>query len=164
MVEKMVQVEVNRQEIEPYLPPVFKMLRDLEKEELIQRFVSVEFNRFLNYYRHSGDLNAQAADRRGPKAQTQRPPGRPMQRLFINVGRMDNIREGAIVRLVCEQAGIGSDRIGQIQLKRDYTLFDVDKEVVAKVVKSLKGARLDRRKVDIRFADSAKPGAKKKES
>jgi ATP-dependent RNA helicase DeaD len=165
MVEKMVQVAVNRQEIEPYLPPVFKMLRNLEKEELIQRFVSVEFNRFLNYYRHSEDLNAHTAAGRGPKAnKPQRQPGRPMQRLFINVGRMDNIREGAIVRLVCEQSGIGSDKIGQIQLKREYTLFDVDKEVAAKVVKSLKGARLDKRKVDIRFADAERPGAKKKGS
>ena len=85
-----------------------------------------------------------------------------MQRLFINVGRMDNIREGAIVRLVCEQAGIGSDKIGQIQLKREYTLFDVEKQLASKVVKSLKGARLDKRKVEIRFADSGKPGAKKK--
>jgi ATP-dependent RNA helicase DeaD len=162
MVEKMVQVEVNRQEIDPYLPPVFKMLRNLEKEELIQRFVSMEFNRFLNYYRHSGDLNAHMATGRAPKEKSQRQPGRPMQRLFINVGRMDNIREGAIVRLVCEQAGIGSDKIGQIQLKREFTLFDVDKQLAARVVKALKGARLDRRKVEIRFADSAKPGAKKK--
>jgi ATP-dependent RNA helicase DeaD len=162
MVEKMVQVEVNRQEIEPYLPPVFKMLRNLDKEELIQRFVSMEFNRFLNYYRHSGDLNAHTAAGRASRAKSQRQPGRPMQRLFINVGRMDNIREGAIVRLVCEQAGIGSDKIGQIQLKREYSLFDVEKQLASKVVKSLKGARLDKRKVDIRFADAAKPGAKKK--
>jgi ATP-dependent RNA helicase DeaD len=162
MVEKMVQVAVNRQEIEPYLPPVYKMLQNLEKEELIQRFVSVEFNRFLNYYRHSEDLNAQVAAGRAPKAKSQRQPGRPMQRLFINVGRLDNIREGAIVRLVCDQAGIGSDKIGQIQLKREFTLFDVDKQVAARVVKALRGAMLDKRKVEIRYADSAKPGAKKK--
>ncbi len=162
MVEKMVQVEVNRQEIEPYLPPVYKTLRDLDKEELIQRFVSVEFNRFLNYYRHSGDLNAHTAGGRAPRAKSQRQSGRPMQRLFINVGRMDNIREGAIVRLVCEQTGIGSDKIGQIQLKREYTLFDVEKQVAARVVKALRGARLDKRKVEIRFDDAAKPGSKKK--
>ena len=157
----MVQVEVNRQEIEPYLPPVFKMLRNVEKEELIQRFVSVEFNRFLDYYRHSDDLNADRTAGRRPKGKSQRLPGKPMQRLFINVGRMDNIREGAIVRLVCEQAGIGSDKIGQIQLKREYALFDVEKQVAAKVVKALKGARLDKRKVEIRFADDVKPGGQK---
>jgi ATP-dependent RNA helicase DeaD len=162
MVEKMVRVEVNRQEIEPYLPPVYKTLRHLDKEELIQRFVSVEFNRFLDYYRHSEDLNAARTAGRKPRAKSQRIPGKPMQRLFINVGRMDNIREGAIVRLICEKAGIGSDKIGQIQLKREYSLFDVDKEVAARVIKSLKGARLDKRKVDIRFADAAKPGTKKK--
>jgi ATP-dependent RNA helicase DeaD len=164
MVERMVRVGVNRQEIEPYLPPVYKMLQHLEKEELIQRFVSVEFNRFLEYYRHSEDLNAHVTPGHRPKAKPQRQPGRPMQRLFINVGRLDNIREGAIVRLVCDQAGIDSDKIGQIQLKREFTLFDVDKQVAAKVVKALRGAKLDKRKVEIRFADSGKPGAKKKGS
>jgi ATP-dependent RNA helicase DeaD len=162
MVEKMVRVEVNRQEIEPYLPPVYKILQDLGKEELIQRFVSLEFNRFLDYYRHSDDLNAHVAIGRKSKAKPQRLPDKEMQRLFINVGRMDNIREGAIVRLVCEQAGIGSDKIGQIQLQREYTLFDVDKQVAAMVVKALRGAKLDKRKVEIRFADTTKPGGRKK--
>jgi ATP-dependent RNA helicase DeaD len=164
MVEKMVRVAVNRQEIEPYLPPVYKMLQNLEKEELIQRFVSVEFNRFLDYYRHSDDLNAHVAAGRKAQAPPPRQPGKPMQRLFINVGRMDNIREGAIVRLVCDQTGIGSDKIGQIQLKREYSLFDVDKQVAGKVVKALKGTRLDKRKIEIRFADTTKPGVKKKKS
>lgn len=162
MVEKMVQVEVNRQEIEPYLPPVYKTLRDLDKEELIQRFVSVEFNRFLDYYRHSDDLDASATAGRRPRAKSQRTPGKPMQRLFINMGRRDNIREGAIVRLICEKTGIDSGRIGQIQLKREYTLFDVEKQVAARVVKALRGARLDKRKVEIRFDDAARPGSKKK--
>ena len=85
-----------------------------------------------------------------------------MQRFFINVGRMDNIREGAIVRLVCDRAGIRSDRIGQINLKREFSLFEVDKTVASKVLKALKGSQLDNHTIEIRLADGTKPGARKK--
>ncbi len=162
MVEKMVRVQVNHQEIERYLPPVYNALKDISKEELIQRFVSTEFNRFLEYYRHSDDLNAHPAESKKPAAKSKRLPARQMRRFFINMGRMDNIREGAIVRLVCDKAGIRSDKIGQINLKREFCLFDVDKIVASKVLKALKGAQLDNRAIEIRYADNAKPDGKKK--
>lgn len=156
MVTKMVNVEVNQDEIAPYLPPAYKLLEGLDREELIQRFVSMEFNRFLDYYRDTGDLNA-----RQPKKTTSTTKARKLRRdetqsFFINVGRMDKIREGAIVRLVCERTGIRSDRIGQIAMKREFSFFDVDKKVAAAVLKALKGAKLDDRKIVIRYADKPK--------
>jgi ATP-dependent RNA helicase DeaD len=160
MVDKMVRVQVNHQEIERYLPPVYQALKEISKEELIQRFVSAEFNRFLDYYRHSDDLNAHPAAVGRPAVKFKRPPAKEMRRFSINVGRNDNIREGAIVRLVCDKAGIRSDRIGQIHLKREFSLFDVDKTVAARVFKALKGAQLDNRTIDIRFADDIKPAGK----
>ncbi len=163
MVEKMVHVDVNQEEIEPYLPPVYKALGDIGKEELIQRFVSVEFNRFLDYYRDTGDLNARQG-KRTKTTKTRRMPRKDVQSFFINVGRMDNIREGAIVRMVCDQAGIRSDKIGQISLKREFSFFDVDKRVASKVFKALKGTKLDQRKIEIRYADKAKAGGRKKKT
>ena len=165
MVEKMVRVDVNHQEIEPYLSPVYKALQNLGKEELIQRFVSVEFNRFLDYYRDSGDLNAYRAvktEKTKPAARQKHTPGNGMRRMFISVGRLDNIRAGAIVRLVCDKAGIRSDKIGQIDLKRQFSLFDVDRLVAAKVLKALKGAKLDKRTIEVRYADNMPPAGKKK--
>ena len=51
LVERMVSAEVNNKEIDNYLPPVLETLSAFSKEELIRRFVSAEFNRFLDYYR-----------------------------------------------------------------------------------------------------------------
>jgi ATP-dependent RNA helicase DeaD len=162
MVDKMVQVGVNMDEIEPYLPPVYKALGKLDKEELIRRFVSVEFNRFLDYYRNSADLNAYPSRSGKPAPKPRRLSDQNVQSLFINVGRLDNIHEGAIVRLICDKAGIRSDKIGQITLKREFSFVDVDKRVARKVFKSLKGTQLDTRKIEIRFADRAAARVKKK--
>jgi ATP-dependent RNA helicase DeaD len=126
MVDKMVQVGVNMDEIEPYLPPVYKALGKLDKEELIRRFVSVEFNRFLDYYRNSADLNAYPPRSGKPAPKPRRLSDQDVQSLFINVGRLDNIHEGAIVRLICDKAGIRSDNIGQITLKREFSFVDVE--------------------------------------
>lgn len=162
MVDNMVQVGVNMDEIEPYLPPVYKALGKLDKEELIRRFVSVEFNRFLDYYRNSADLNAYPPRSGKPAPKPRRLSDQDVQSLFINVGRLDNIHEGAIVRLICDKAGIRSDNIGQITLKREFSFVDVNKRVAQKVFKSLKGTKLDTRKIEIRFADRATARVKKK--
>jgi len=175
MVDKMVQVDVNHKEIDKYLPPVYEALGALSKEDLIQRFVSVEFNRFLDYYRNTGDLNVQPVSRRTQPSMkrdaksTAKPFGQPrrmsadsIQSFFINIGRLDNIREGAIVRLVCENAGIRSHKIGQISMKREFSFFDVDKAVAPKVLKALKGAKLDKRTIEIRLTDKPKSTPRKK--
>lgn len=156
MVSKMVHVDLNPEEIEPYLPPVYKALEAFSKEELIQRFVCVEFNRFLDYYRNTGDLNAHQPSKTKPSGKPRKLRRDETQSFFINVGRMDKIKEGAIVRLVCEAAGIRSDKIGQIAMKREFSFFDVDKRVAEQVLKALKGAKLDDRKIVIRYADKPK--------
>nr|MDA3832354.1 DEAD/DEAH box helicase [Spirochaetales bacterium] len=53
MINKMVEVKVDQKEIERFLPLVYNTLDCLTKEELIQKFVSNEFNRFLNYNKNS---------------------------------------------------------------------------------------------------------------
>ena len=155
LVDKMVGVDVNGREIEKYLPPVYEALRSFSKEELIQRFVSAEFNRFLDYYRDSGDINAKVRKRAQAAPRAERLTRKKTRRFFINVGRLDKLREGAIVRLVCDKAGITSNKLSSIALKREFSFFDVENSVAEKVLKSLKGAKLDGRKIHVRFAEQA---------
>ncbi len=57
MVSKMENVEIEHSEIDPYLPVIYRKLAWLDKEEVIKRFVALEFNRFLEYYRDASDIN-----------------------------------------------------------------------------------------------------------
>src|SRR5690606_41299697 len=47
------------EEINAYLPSINEVLEDLSKEELIKKMVSVEFNRFISYYRINSDLSVE---------------------------------------------------------------------------------------------------------
>jgi ATP-dependent RNA helicase DeaD len=57
LIDKLENTEVNETQIEQFLPMIYKKLAWLERDELIKRFVSDEFNRFLAYYKNAEDLN-----------------------------------------------------------------------------------------------------------
>ena len=65
LANKIKDTEVDH-EIDNYLPAINNVLEDLTKEELIKKIVSVEFNRFLNYYKKNRDISSQSSgnDRR----------------------------------------------------------------------------------------------------
>ncbi len=88
MVNRLVTVDINHEEVGKFLDPVYETLAGLSREELIQRFVSTEFNRFLDYYRNAKDINAtaKAGDR------TDRPNSKPNGR---RDARRTNSRSGA---------------------------------------------------------------------
>jgi len=161
MVERLVATEVNDKEIDHYLPPVMETLSALSREELIRRFVSAEFNHFLDYYRGAEDINVKDKKRKKKIEKAERRFAGNTQRFFINVGRLDKLKEGAIVRLVCDRSGISSKKLGRIELKREFSFFDVEKKVAKKVLKSLKGVTLDGRKVRATFAEKQKKARKK---
>ena len=56
-VDKMENVDLEHQEIDSYLPIIYRKLEWLEKEDVIKRFVALEFNRFLEYYKKAKDIN-----------------------------------------------------------------------------------------------------------
>lgn len=69
LVEKIQKVEVNEEQISPFMDDVYKTLDGLSKEELIKHFVSAEFNRFLAYYKDAKDINVSGEQRDEPYRQ-----------------------------------------------------------------------------------------------
>jgi ATP-dependent RNA helicase DeaD len=170
LVNKMVQVKVNEDEIGPFLESIYGILGGYSKEELIQRFVSAEFNRFLDYYRGAEDLNAARGDdsrgdrgERGERSERgdrgERAPRGEYQRFFINVGRLDKINAGAIVRLVCNATGINSKALGRVDLNREFSFFEVEKAMADKVLPGLKGAELDGRVIRVEKTEEGGGGS-----
>lgn len=57
LIDNIQKIEVNQDQINPFMPAVMEKLGHMEKEDLIKHFVSAEFNRFLDYYQDARDLN-----------------------------------------------------------------------------------------------------------
>jgi ATP-dependent RNA helicase DeaD len=162
MISKMVDVDVDYDEIEPFLSPVYDTLKGLSREELIQKFISIEFNRFLEYYKDSQDINAPLSkriDSSYPSKKSEKSsntlPGKS-KRFFLNVGAMDNLSKKNFIKVLCSIAGISSQKIGAIEIMREFSFFEVESGVAAKVLKTMKGATLDGREINIEYAEKKK--------
>ncbi|HEC42595.1 MAG TPA: DEAD/DEAH box helicase [Bacteroides sp.] len=60
LVDRVEKVELNSAQIDEFLPEINSKLSWLSREDLIKHFVSVEFNRFLSYYKNAPDLNVES--------------------------------------------------------------------------------------------------------
>lgn len=79
LIDNIQGVEVNQDQINPFMPAVMEKLGHMDKEDLIKHFVSAEFNRFLDYYKNARDLNdikAGGRDRDGRKGRDRDGGGR----------------------------------------------------------------------------------------
>jgi len=164
LISKIHDVEVNEVAIARYLPQIYSQLEDLSKEELIKRFVSDEFNRFLEYYKNAPDLNVEnrgmdrgterSSDRFSERSTDSRPP-RPMDRdanmtrFFINVGEMDGLDKGGLLRFICDTSNLEGSNIGRIDIKSSFSFFDAAKEVEDFLMNAFKGQTFKGRSVRI---------------
>ena len=166
LVHKVRQVEVNDEEIDSFLPEVYHELRDLSKEDIIKRFASIEFNRFLEYYRDAKDLNNKSADRTRPYESARDMGGSSSgdgeqfgsgDRIFINVGKMDDLEKGTLLGLICDFGEVTREAVGKIDLKGAYSFFEVDKKFTEQIMKGFEGVEVRGRKVRLEMTNSQGP-------
>lgn len=146
MIDRMQQVEVN-EEIEPYMAQIMTQLEYLPKEELLKRFVSIEFNRFLNYYKDSVDLNVEERSSRGESGEkgSRNKDGKygkksgERVRLKINVGNREGMNPKRILGLINDVTEDKSINIGDIEVTGKFTFFDVFEDQKDKVIKAFDG-------------------------
>lgn len=136
LMHKVHEVKVNEAEISEFLPQVYEELEGLTKQELIKRFASIEFNRFLDYYRNAPDLNSDGKRTSGEEGEDRYVTG---SRFFINLGKMDGLEKAQMLELLDDITGLEKKDIGKIDLKGAYSFFEVESEAADKVLKGFQG-------------------------
>jgi ATP-dependent RNA helicase DeaD len=170
LVHKVHNVEVNEKQIEQYIPRIMDEFADLSKEDIIKRFASLEFNRFLDDYKNAPDLNAAADDRgrdrdgdRGERGERgERGPrgaSAGFTRLFINLGAVDEFTRGDLLGYICNNTGISGRSVGKIDMKGVFSFFEVENEFVEKVTEAFKPIDFHGRDVRIEVSGEATGGS-----
>lgn len=166
LIHRVHNVEVNEAQIESYIPRIMDDFAELSKEEVIKRFASLEFNRFLDYYKNAPDLNAPLQDDRFSERSGERSPraGRAANsdytRLFINLGSVDDFTRGDMLGFICNNAKISGKSIGKIDLKGVYTFFEVENSVAETVQQNFKSVDFKGRDVRIELAGDRDGGSR----
>ncbi|AYB29457.1 DEAD/DEAH box helicase [Chryseolinea soli] len=158
LMHKVREVKVNEEEIAEFLPAVYEELKDLTKPELIKRFASIEFNRFLDYYRNAPDLNQDDRGRSSSDGEGERYI--TGSRFFINLGKMDGMEKGDMLSLIDETSGVSKQHIGRIELKGAYSFFEVEKEKVNDIVNGFQGIEYKGRQVRVEVTERKDGGGR----
>ncbi|WPU99488.1 DEAD/DEAH box helicase [Mucilaginibacter sp. cycad4] len=155
IVHKVHNVTVNEEQIEQYLPRIYDEFKDFTKEDFIKRFASIEFNRFLDYYKNAPDLNASVEEGRN-RFEERGERGNGVRgnftRLFINLGSVDEFNRGDLLGYICNTTKISGRTVGKIDVKGVYSFFEVQNEDVDKVMASFKEAEYKGRPVRIEIS------------
>lgn len=137
LIDRMMHVEVKKDQIQPYMGQMMEQLEYLSKEELLKRFVSLEFNRFPNYGNEAEDLNEvlpreEKSAQRQNKKQAQKTGKRI--RLKLNIGGRQGIDTRRFLGIFNEMVGDKSINVGSIEITKKFTFFEVFADQTDKIM------------------------------
>lgn len=155
---KLKNVEVDHDALASLLSTAHEELSAFSKEELIERFMSVAFNRIITQFRETPDLNVDLS-RKDHTVRAERPSSRERfstgKQLFINLGTADGFDKGKMLGYICGISGIGGEHIGRMLIKDVYAFVDIEPEFYDQVFRSFQGANYKGRKVRVDEAQGA---------
>ncbi|MXO05543.1 DEAD/DEAH box helicase [Flavobacterium sp. HBTb2-11-1] len=153
LANKIKDTEVDH-EIDNYLPAINNVLEDLSKEELIKKMVSVEFNRFITYYKKNRDISVQSSGERRERGDSE-----PREfsnngavRYFVNIGSRDNFDWMSLKDYLKETLDLGRDDIFKVDVKEGFSFFNTDPQHTDKVMDVLNNVQLEGRRINVEIS------------
>lgn len=175
LVDKVVNAEVNKTQIERFLPYIYEKLGELDRDILIQKFISLEFNRFLEYYKDAPDLNqnvqsVKSNERGRDRVRDNYIPVRAgkqgsFSRYFINAGSRDGLDKPAMIKLIASHLRNRDIEIGKVDLMKNFSFFEIDSSYDRETLNAFSGAEFKGRPLTVELTDKKpfdKPPEKKK--
>lgn len=150
LIDKVHDIEVNEKEIKDFLPDVYQKLDGMDREELIQRFVSLEFNQFLSYYENTSDLNG-TDSKDGKQFNDEN-----FTRFYINIGKMDDLNPAKLIGLINDNTKAHNVEIGQIEILKSFSFFEIDKNHADDILENLINANFNGRSVVVEITKKSK--------
>jgi len=152
LANKIKDTEVDH-EIDNYLPAINNVLEGLSKEELIKKMVSVEFNRFINYYKKTRDLSSQSSgsERRDDREPRESNNGGAV-RYFVNIGARDNFDWMTLKDYLKETLDLGRDDVFKVDVKEGFSFFNTNPEFTDKVMDTLNNVTLEGRRINVEIS------------
>ncbi len=146
LIDKVENVEVDETQIGQFLPDIYKKLEWLERDELIKHFVSTEFNRYLSYYKNAQDINIsgkEQRDKKGNRDKVSREDRRntSFSGFYINIGFQQKVNPGRLMGLINESLRSGNAVIGNIDIMKTFSFFEIDNQWEAKLFEGFKGKK-----------------------
>lgn len=175
LIDQVKATEIH-EDFNKYRDQVQEAFAEFSKEDLIDKFLSKDFNRFVEYYSDANDINASlkgggrdrddrgrggkrdkfakgGRDRdRGGKRDSGRGESQGFKTLYVSVGRKDDISVGKLIDFVCTNADVRGRVLGRIRLQDSFSFVEVESKDAANVLKKLESSSFDGKKLKVEYA------------
>lgn len=164
--DKLASVEVDEERIMPFVEMVKAQMEHMDYDTLLKHVISMEFNRFIDFYKNSRDLNVELAggkrergdrpergernDRndRGPRNDRdfgdrpgkRRGGAKSFQRFFINLGQKNNMNPPKLISMINSMGGMRDADIGRIEIMKKFSFFEIDSAYSDDIMGELNGS------------------------
>ncbi|HIJ89882.1 MAG: DEAD/DEAH box helicase [Desulfobulbaceae bacterium] len=184
-IETIKNVEVNQARLAPFMDAITEALADLDRDDLILRFVSQEFDSVLAHYQNAPDINVsdkgrgQDDDYRRSESRFSRPERpdsryarqeRPesrfsrqddrervnFSRFYLNIGEKDGLSPARLIGQINDASGSASIKVGRIEILDNTAMLEADSRFAQKILEVFHGLKINGRDVEIKTLDSAK--------
>ena len=151
LIDRIEKIPVSKK-INEYLPIVEERWKDLDRDEIIKKFIACEFNRFIDYYKNAPDLNippkgkAEKKESKGAKDSKKlkssgdevepRRAEKGYDLVKLNIGEKNKVTTRHLIRLMTS-VGVGKRGIGKIEIRHNTCFISVADRASQYVVEQL---------------------------
>ncbi|WP_449026131.1 DEAD/DEAH box helicase [Porphyromonas endodontalis] len=159
----------HAEEIAAILPEVSQKLSWLDRDELLRRLMTLEFERFFAYYSTAEEIEPESLKCETKEEKRERRNSAPrvveegMTRLFINFGKTDRLFPNKLIELI-NRCVPGRVRIGKIDLMQKFSFFEVDSHDAHRLIEELSQYEVEGRRIIVDYADAADGSDSKRET
>jgi len=155
LIDKIKNIEVDNEKIEPFLSSIHKKLDGLDRDQLIKHFVYAEFSRFISYYKNARDVNVFSAKKSSRSRTDRKSRGRDnssknnFTRFHINIGTKHRLNPLKLISLINESLNSDIHEIGKIEILKTFSFFEIDSVVAQELLESLNETKFNNVKVKV---------------
>ncbi|MFP4605673.1 MAG: DEAD/DEAH box helicase, partial [Bacteroidales bacterium] len=145
--------DFENSQIGPYLPEIYKKLSWMSKEDLIKRFVSMEFNRLLDSYKDAPDINIsekEASNKRGTGSKER--GQKSFTRFFLNIGSDQKVSKNDLIGLVNRLIKKTKIEIGKIEVLNAFSFIEIDSAQEKLFQDAFQGKSFNGKKINVEIA------------
>ena len=155
LIDKIKNIEVDNEKIEPFLSSINKKLDGLDRDQLIKHFVYAEFSRFISYYKNARDVNVFSAKKSSRSRTDRKSRGRDnssknnFTRFHINIGTKHRLNPLKLISLINESLNSDIHEIGKIEILKTFSFFEIDSIVSQELLETLNETKFNNVKVKV---------------
>ncbi|MEX2591066.1 MAG: DbpA RNA binding domain-containing protein, partial [Chitinophagales bacterium] len=151
--KELIEAPVDNKSFTEWRAMAEKELAAISKEELIEKILALKLKDIVTEHSNAPDLNRKAGKGSRDGGSSYGSDRDKFATLFINLGEMDKLDKGGMLRFICENSNAEGSSVGKIDVKREFSFVDVQKELADDIIGQLRGAKMKNRPVKVEVAE-----------